>query len=99
MSKDCPQCHKPPAEDDLLLCHMCKVPFVDRADTALHLTKSDLDQIAKTMVNSWRFWICFSAAFILALLIVGVPTVTMIGVSLANKSLRASLDQFNLQAS
>ena len=99
MNKICPECGKPPIERGLIKCHVCGVPFVEESEMGLKLSKSQLEQISKNLVNSWRFWICFSAVFLVALLIIGVPTVTVIGVHYATKSLNASLAKFNAQAS
>jgi len=99
MNKICPECGKPPIERGLIKCHVCGVPFVEESEMGLKLSKSQLEQISKNLVNSWRFWVCFSAVFLVALLIIGVPTVTVIGVHYATKSLNASLANFNAQAS
>jgi len=99
MSKICPKCGKPPIESGLIRCHVCQVPFIEESERGLNLSKEELELISKTLVNSWRFWFKFSTAFIIALLLVGVPAVTMIGVHFAMKWLNVSLEDFNKQAS
>lgn len=97
--KICPNCGKPPIEKGLISCHTCQVPFIEESERGLKLSKEELELISKSLVNSWRFWIKFSVAFLVALLVVGVPTVVVIGVHYATKNLNASLVDFNAQAS
>lgn len=49
----CPQCKQPPSDIQLIVCHTCKVPFVEQeAEQPLCLTEQDLDRVANRVAES-----------------------------------------------
>jgi hypothetical protein len=97
--KICPNCGKPPIQEGLIQCHTCKVPFIEKSEIGLVLSKDDLDQISKNVITSKRFWIQLSLAIGILIVFGGVPAVTVISLHYANKSLQKSLYEFDERAS
>ena len=56
MNKVCPVCRLPPKDDLLIKCDRCKVPFVNEASLRSTLSFDELMQVARYVVQLWKFW-------------------------------------------
>ena len=56
MNKVCPVCRLPPKDDLLIKCDRCKVPFVNEASLRSTLSFDELMQVARHVVQLWKFW-------------------------------------------
>ena len=56
MNKVCPVCRLPPKHDLLIKCDRCKVPFVNEASLRSTLSFDELMQVARHVVQLWKFW-------------------------------------------
>ena len=56
MNKVCPVCRLPPKDDLLIKCDRCKVPFVNEASLRGTLSFDELMQVARYVVQLWKFW-------------------------------------------
>ena len=67
MNKVCPVCRLPPMDTLLIKCDRCKVPFVNEASLRGPMSHDELKQVAKYVVQSWKFWgpLLFSAIVII----------------------------------
>ncbi len=94
MSKVCPECGEPPSDERLVMCHVCKVSFVEEGRQQTQLSEAQLRNVANHILKSGRFWIFLSIGVIAI-----VWAVLQVVDYFAGRKVQTQIDQIQARAS